>query len=239
MLVVLAPGALAASGLIGIPQHPGAKFFAWMGVGLGLAYLAMMLLWPYLHFCFKRWQHGDALFGATRAGFQAHAGSFYGAYFLAAVMLIGGGVAAFVSLMLLSAGLGAASSGRIGHGAAAVTGFAAIAVFYGALIGVIPFVTARIQNAVWSGTRVGRVGFHSDVRAWDLIGITLTNLLMIVLSLGLLIPFAAMRLMKYKIESIEVLDADALQGFEAEAGEAAVGATGEGAVDVMDLDFGL
>jgi uncharacterized membrane protein YjgN (DUF898 family) len=92
---------------------------------------------------------------------------------------------------------------------------------------------------VWSGTRLQDIAFASDVRAGRLIGITLTNLVMIVLSLGLLIPFALMRLMKYKLESIEVLDAEALGRFASQGAEVGVGAAGEGAVDVMDLDFGL
>jgi hypothetical protein len=45
--------------------------------------------------------------------------------------------------------------------------------------------------------------------------------------------------MKYKIESIQVLDADALAGFVGDGQGERVGATGEGALDVMDLDFGL
>ena len=110
---------------------------------------------------------------------------------------------------------------------------------YGTLLTAAPFVSAWIQNAVWSGTRLEGVRFESQVRAGRLIGITLTNLLMIVASIGLLIPFAVMRVMKYKIESIQVLDADALSRFVAEGQGAGVDAAGEGAMDLMGLDFGL
>src|ERR1700741_2062194 len=45
MVVVLAPGALAALGLSGDPQHPDRR----VAIGIGLIYLVLMLIWPYLH----------------------------------------------------------------------------------------------------------------------------------------------------------------------------------------------
>ena len=233
MLVALAPGALAAAGLRGDAQHPDRRLFA----AVGLVYLSLMLIWPYLHFRFKRWQHGHARYGTAQASFLAHAGSFYSAYLLAAAMLVGTLAAAGVLTGAIGFGL-RSGAGAHGGGIAAAVGLFVV-MFYAAILAVVPFVVARTQNTVWAGTRVEGVAFSSDVRAGRLIGITLTNLLMIVLSLGLLVPFAVMRLMKYKIESIQVLDADALGRFVAEGGEGRVGAVGEGAVDVMDLDFGL
>ncbi len=229
MALALAPGALAAMGMGGSPQHPASR----LALGIGLFYLALMLLWPYLHFCFKRWQHGHASYGTARASFEARAASFYSVYALGVAVLIAA-VAATASLTMMDWGIRAASNGRFG-GLALV----GIVVFYAAMIAVVPFVHARVQNVVWSNTRLEGVAFKSDVEAGKLIGITLSNLLMVVFSLGSLIPFALMRSMKYRIESIQVLDADALTGFVSDRRDAPVGATGEGAVDVMDLDFGL
>jgi uncharacterized membrane protein YjgN (DUF898 family) len=230
MVMVLGPSVALA--LSGDPKHPDPK----LAFGLGLLYLPFMLLWPYLHFCFKRWQHGHALYGTGRASFQARAGSFYGIYLLAALMMIVVALGAS-SLLMLATVLSAAAHGRFGG--AGTVGVVAVIAFYGALLAAGPFVSARIQNTVWSNTRLEGVGFSSDVRSGRLIGITLTNLVMIVVSLGLLIPFALMRLMKYKVEAIEVLDSDALGRFVSEGKDAGVGSAGEGAVDVMDLDFGL
>jgi uncharacterized membrane protein YjgN (DUF898 family) len=151
-------------------------------------------------------------------------------------MMIVAGLGA-AGLLMLAIGLGAATHGRFGG--AGTMGFVAVIGFYGALLAAGPFVSARIQNTVWSNTRLEGVGFSSDVGSGRLVGITLTNLAMIVVSLGLLIPFALMRLMKYKVEAIEVLDSDALGRFVSERKDAGVGSAGEGAVDVMDLDFGL
>jgi uncharacterized membrane protein YjgN (DUF898 family) len=151
-------------------------------------------------------------------------------------MLIGTLIPVSILAGVISVGTAAAGAQRGGITVGLVV---SMLLFYSAMIAVVPFVTARLQNKVWIGTRVASVGFSSEVRAGRLIAITLTNLVMIVLSLGLLVPFAVIRLMKYKIESIEVLDADALSRFVAVGEDGSVGAAGEGAVDVLDLDFGL
>jgi len=232
MVMVLAPGAMAALGLGGDPKHPDLRLL----IGIGLAYVALMLLWPYLHFCFKRWQHGHASYGAARARFEAPVWDFYVPYVLASVMMF---VVVLVGGVLIS---GFSFAAAPGHGQSRGVGAAAIAtviIFYGAMLAAAPLVSAWIQNAVWSNTRLEAVGFASDVRAGRLIGITLGNLAMVLVSLGLLIPFAVMRLMKYKIESIEVLDADAVARIAGDGQGAEVGTAGEGAMDVLDLDFGL
>lgn len=231
MALALAPGALAAMGMGGSPQHPAPR----LALGIGLFYLALMLLWPYLHFCFKRWQHGHASYGTARASFEGSAWDFYAPYLTAAAMML----AATIVVGVVAGGLGLAALGR-GAGRGIGAGFLVpIVLFYVAALAIMPLVTAWTQNAAWSATRLEEVAFESDARAARLIGITLSNLLMVVLSLGLLIPFALMRSMKYRIESIQVLDADALARFVSDGKDAQVGATGEGAVDVMDLDFGL
>jgi uncharacterized membrane protein YjgN (DUF898 family) len=230
MVVVLAPSVLVA--LTGQTQAPDPKLFA----GIAVVYLLLMLIWPYLHFSFKRWQHGYAAYGTALARFEGHAGSFYGAYLLAAAMLLG---VILIGILLMSA-IGIVGGGRGGVRALGlVVGLSFVVLLYGTMIALVPFVSARTQNVVWSGTRLEGVAFASDVRASRLIGITLGNLVMILLSLGLLIPFAVIRLMKYKIEAIQVLDVDALARFVGDGQGAAVGTAGEGAVDVMDLDFGL
>jgi uncharacterized membrane protein YjgN (DUF898 family) len=232
LLLLLMPAALIASGLGADPQQP--RFgLAFMLLGAG--YLALGLLWPYLHFSLKRWQHRHAFYGTAATDFLAGAGSFYGPYLVAAILMVG----VVAVWAVIGAAFGSAAAGHArSHGWTGVA-MAWALLSYVPLLSIAPFISARIQNTVWYGTRVGDVGFSSEVRAGRLIAITLSNLLMIVVTLGLLIPFAVMRLMKYKIESIEVLDADAMQRFESQAGEAPVGATGEGAMDVMDLDFGL
>ena len=229
--LLLIPGALAALVPGSDPKHPDPRVLA----GIGIAYLALMLLWPYLHFCFKRWEHGHAWYGRARGRFEARASYFYGTYLAAAgivlLCLIPTALLFRWSMAIMKAG------GRPG----AVFGlfFVFAFGFYAAVIVAGLFARAKLQNLVWSHTRLDDIGLASDVRAGRLIGITLGNLLMVAFSLGLLIPHAVVRAMKYRIESIQVLDADALGKVAADAASGPVGATGEGAVDLLDLDIGL
>ncbi|HEX4597371.1 MAG TPA: YjgN family protein [Burkholderiaceae bacterium] len=232
MILMLAPSALIQSGVAGDPQHSDPMF----GIFIGGLYLMLAVLWPYLHFSFKRWQHGNAFYGTARGRFAARPGEFYRAYGAAWGIALFCGILAGIVAPRIFGVAGSSTGGSFARG----FGFVLVAIpFYLVAIWVGSIVTARIQNAAWSGTRIEGVAFAGDMRAGRLMGITLGNVVMIVLSLGLLIPFAVMRSMKYKIESIEVLDADALAQFVGDDAGSSVGALGEGAVDVMDFDFGL
>jgi len=233
--VLLIPGVLVALAARADPQHPDPRVVG----GIGIAYLALMLLWPYLHFCFKRWQHDHAWYGRARGRFGASPGDFYGPYVAAVAILIVSAIPAIVLMVgitMIAAGVGGgAQGGKVGFGIAIAMGI----LFYAGTILVGVRVSAKLQNVIWSRTRLDDIGFASDVRAGRLIGITLGNLAMVVFSLGLMIPHAVIRAMKYRIESIQVLDADALGKVAADADSGPVGATGEGAVDLLDLDIGL
>jgi uncharacterized membrane protein YjgN (DUF898 family) len=231
IFLIVVPGALAAFAA-GDRGQPDPRLL----IGTGVVYLLLTLLWPYLHFSFKRWQHAHAQFGTARGHFEARAGDFYGTYVAAAAMLLFFSIPTGFLMAAIGAGLARAGArAGLGFGFSLASGV----VFYASLVAVESVVAAWIQNTVWSKTRLGGVGFACDVRAGRLIGITLSNLVMIVVSLGFLIPFALVRTMKYKIESIQVLDADALTQFIGEGEGTQVGTAGEGLVDVMDLDFGL
>jgi len=229
-MLMLAAAVLAALGMGGDPQQVSRRH----ALGIGMAYLALMALWPYLHFCFKRWQHGHVLYGTSRARFEAYAGDFYGPYAV-------GGIFCAASIVGLALVVGLGTAGETGAVSGRWAGVALLwpLLFYVVVLAIVQFVKAWLQNTVWSSTRLEGVRLSSDVHAGRLIGITLSNLAMIVLSLGLMIPFAVMRQTKYRIESIRVLDADELGRFVADAAGSRVGAAGEGTVDLMDLDFGL
>jgi uncharacterized membrane protein YjgN (DUF898 family) len=59
-----------------------------------------------------------------------------------------------------------------------------------------------------------------------------------VISLGLLIPWASIRMARYKLDNLKLLAADELDGFIA-AEEEKVGAVGEEISDFFDFDVGI
>lgn len=111
-------------------------------------------------------------------------------------------------------------------------------VLVGLMLFIQPFLMARLQNLVWNHTQVGDHRFESRVESGRLFWIVFTNLLGIVFTLGLFQPFAAIRLARYRIESMSLLAAGPIDEFVAGQQEA-VAATGEGAADLFDIDIGL
>jgi uncharacterized membrane protein YjgN (DUF898 family) len=96
-----------------------------------------------------------------------------------------------------------------------------------------------VQNYVWQRTTIGQVRFDSQVKPVRLAGVVLGNLVLIVLTLGLFIPFAAIRLLKVKLESVSVISAGDLDRIAQAGAGPEIGAVGEGAVDLLDIDFAL
>lgn len=89
---------------------------------------------------------------------------------------------------------------------------------------------------VWNHARLGLHRFTCELRARSLMMITATNLLGILLTLGLFKPFADVRMMKYFAGALTLLPAGSLDDFL--AGERQhVGAAGEEAVEMFDVDL--
>lgn len=190
-----------------------------------LTMITLYLLGPMWHQRLKQYQHQYARYGATPFTFDARVGGFYRVYLLALGIVIVGGIG-----VAIAAGFGAKFS-------RASMALIPLAIF-GLVLFVQPYVMAKLQNLVWNHTQVGPHRFDSRVDSGRLFFIFITNLIGIVLTLGLYQPFAAIRFAKYRLESVSLLAAGPLDDFVA-GQQQQVGATGEGAADVFDIDIAL
>lgn len=198
---------------------------------IGSVYLLLILLLPYLHWRIKTFQHGNAWYGQSRGRFHARARSFYWIYGQAVLLLVGVGALGASSLLFVDRTPGAESG-------AMIFGVLFVVAIYLAGLGIGPFVMARVQNLVWNRSLLGLIGFDSQVKARRFIWIAVSNLVLILLTLGLFTPFAAVRMYRYRVESVTVLSTTDLAGVVA-AQSQDVGAVGEGAADLLDIDFAL
>lgn len=99
---------------------------------------------------------------------------------------------------------------------------------------------ARLQTLVWGRTRAPGVRLRCDIQARKLWWLLLSNFLATVFTLGLFRPFAAVRMARYRLETVTVLvEDDALDQFKRAAPTAAPGATGEAAAELFDMDLAL
>ena len=71
-----------------------------------------------------------------------------------------------------------------------------------------PLMLARIFICSWNSTTLNRSQFITDCNQWRYAWIILTNWFAKIISLGLLTPWAAIRLYKYQVESLKLLLVD-------------------------------
>jgi uncharacterized membrane protein YjgN (DUF898 family) len=154
------------------------------------------------------------------------------------------GVAALVGLLWLVMAIGLAAVALVASGGdtadPTVGAGVATAVLIGYLGAGVLYVGVRtaFENLVWTHTTLDGHRFESRLRIVDMLAIYVTNLLLIAATLGLAVPWARVRLARYRADSLTLLPAGPLLS-EADAAAMNESATGAELSDAMDLDFGV
>jgi uncharacterized membrane protein YjgN (DUF898 family) len=97
---------------------------------------------------------------------------------------------------------------------------------------------ARVAQVNWDHSSLGPIRFIARYRARDFIRLYVTNALAIVCSAGFLIPWAAVRMYRYRIENLHVEQSGGLEAFHGQAAPG-VRATGAEVADLFDFDLSL
>jgi uncharacterized membrane protein YjgN (DUF898 family) len=217
---------------------------------LGKAYKAFLLMpvvaaitlylgLPYAHQRMKKFQHEESRYGNTYFSFDAPVGAFYRMYVIGFAIFVAGTV-------VISIVFGAAAFAIYKSGGDTITDIAGISTalipfiiaLYVWMFMLFPLFLTMSHNLIWSHTKLGQHQFASDMKWTRMTFIVLTNLLGIICTLGLFIPFAHVRAIKYMVESTSVVPAGSLDQFHT-AIQADVSATGEGMSDLLDFDLSL
>lgn len=195
--------------------------------------LTAYLLMPLAHHRIKRFQHAESRFGTLPFRFESRVGPFYKLYLgvaaaaLLAITLMG--VVAFIGFTFLQS-VGAAP----GMGTAILS----VIVIYAGFTVLFQAAATMVQNLALNGTSLGMHSFLSTMAWRPVAWITATNLLGVIATLGLYLPFATIRMARYRVESMTLLAVGDLDTMIAEESEQ-VSATGEGVADLFDLDISL
>lgn len=198
-----------------------------------LAALTLYLLAPLAHQRIKQYQFDNARFGSTPFSFSASSGGFYLIY-LSSLALMGGTLLLVFALISMVA---AGASGAAAMAAAMATaGPLVMLLMLIAMLVVSSLFGAYMQNLVWSSASLGTHNFFSDLSARKLLWVHVTNFLGIVLTLGLYKPFAAVRIMRLKVEAMGLAVGAGLSGFLADQQQQAT-AAGEEAAEMFDVDI--
>ncbi len=199
-----------------------------VGVTFGLAY-------PFFAHSRSKFAMDHSSYGKTRFVFLAPVNSFYFIYFVAGLVGLGGVVALQVFLPLFSFFL-PPTPAQQGPGLAPM--IIALLAFGLVVLLVISYVKTETINVVWSNTSLGKNRFKSTLRFSQMLWLYLSNAVAILLSLGLLIPWASIRMARYRLDNLQLLPADDLDAFIA-AEQEKVGAAGEEILDFFDFDMGI
>ena len=204
-----------------------------------LSAITFFLAAPFAHQRLKRFQHRESRFGSTHFSFDATVGAFYKCYLTFFAIWLAG----FTLICVLFGGtiFALITSGDIGDTADASSTFAVFAFVFALYVWmflVFPIFATLIQNLIWNNTGLDEHRFQSNMK-WSRVSfIAITNILGIICTLGLYLPFAQIRYMKYRVEAMTLHPAGSLDHFVA-ATQAQAGATGEGLTDLLDFDLSL
>jgi len=189
--------------------------------------LTLGLLSPYVVYLQKRYLVENCSYGTTTFRFDAAPRQYYLA-FLPLLILVPLALAALVGMAFLLPKGG-------GNPVLLAVPMAVSAVVY-LLTGL--YVTTALSNLTWSSTSLGRHRFQSMLRLRDLAWIYLSNALAVLCTLGLLAPWGAVRLARYRLGKLTLSGVGRLDCYLAAENEA-MGATGEELGDMLGFDLGL
>jgi uncharacterized membrane protein YjgN (DUF898 family) len=214
-----------------IPFFVLGTMFNWWGkyafVG-GVMVIVFSFAFPWWIKRLKNFLIGHTSYGGRNGALSATGGQFFKVYFMSGLIM----VAVLISTGLLVALLFAAiKKPQI------LISLAAIPLYAGYVLA-FAYVQAHNSNVVWNHTQLGPLRFQSTLLGRGMAKLYVTNALSIIASLGLLIPWAVMRTLKYRADHLRVLQEGELAEFQG-SDLIAVQAIGAETVDFFDVDLSL
>lgn len=204
------------------------------GWGL-LAVVTGGLCYPLWKQRMKRYLVTHLGFGGVPARFSARAGSYFGTYLVAGLAT---GAAMFAVGLVFAA---IAHGEQLSRGpASAPPGWLVMLpiAFYAVLAAGYTFVRAHFLNLEWNHTGLGPLSFRSRVEGGGLLWIYASNATAILASAGLLVPWATLRVLRYRVGRFSVaLDGD-LAAFQGDD-RSTVQAAGAEIADLFGLEMAL
>ncbi len=205
-----------------------------------LTVFTLYLAWPFADRAQRRFVTNNHRLGKSPFAFDSNVGPFYTAFFAALGWVIlmaiifavlgGGSIAVmFTDPQALEENPAAAASILFGFYAFIFIAFFPAATIY----------QAFIRNTIFNNSTLdGKHKFHSDVKPLQLVWIVISNAIVVIFTLGLMLPWAQIRLARYNAEHTQLLPGGSLDEFVGQI-EAQAGALGDAYTDLEGVDVGL
>ena len=236
LLPFLGLGALVVE--LPISQAEGEMLPEWLKLTLSVPVLGASVLSPWLFQRLKAFQHNHYALAQEQTAFSADAWSFYvlGFKYFGVVLLALASLAGVYTMIRITFG-NFGLHGNIGLLALVVLLGVPLMLLAYALI--FAFSTSRFQNLVWNHTASQHLQFHSDLALRPLLFLYFKNFLLMLFTLGLYWPFAAVAIRRMRLECVSITSsidvAQVMSGGMPAAGDA----VGDAAGDFLGIDLGL
>jgi uncharacterized membrane protein YjgN (DUF898 family) len=247
MLPLFVPAlCLLAAGAFVPGQEPPPPWFVLMS---GSVMVGLVLVSPWLFQRLKAYQHNHFALASQHTRFQATVGTFYKllaeviVVYLAMSVVLGVVVCVAFLAGMLVLGLSGnpfaeAANGKSGWLILAVMGgFIALMLLFVSLIK--PYVATRLQNLVWNHTQSEDIHIHSRLKARAMVWLSVKNWLLVVFTLGLYWPFAAIARARMQLEAVSIASRTDLDSLVSHARSQEGEAAGDAAGDLFGLDIGF
>lgn len=220
-------------GLFAGLQPPGSQ--RWM---LGLVPVILLLqAWAgvWMLWRLKRYQHSHYALASLQTRFTARQAQFAGLFLRTA----GWGLLWIVLCGAVSVGLLFLLRTQVGQGKNSLFALLPLLLVALTFVAVKPYFTARLQDLVWNHTRSDVLQFHSALSARRMLALTAKNWLLIILTLGLYWPFAAIAMARLRLQAMSLETRDDPDTLVDSLRPAHQDAAGDAAGDLFGLDVGL
>jgi uncharacterized membrane protein YjgN (DUF898 family) len=225
------------------PDDVNPKADMWLLWTMGGVMLLCVALSPWLLWNLKRYQHNNYALGSLQTMFKATSLDFYKltakAIGVAVLSVLASGAVFWLVAFALAAGIGSTDGEMLGFASAFGLGFGFFVGMAVVFVVLKPYTIAKLQNLMWTKTGNSSMRFISKLSVRSLLWQTIKNWFLVVITLGLYWPFAAVAMARLRLESVFIksnIDPLALFGAaRVNEGDAA----GDAAGDFFGIDIGL
>ncbi|MFQ6024283.1 MAG: YjgN family protein [Acidiferrobacterales bacterium] len=199
-----------------------------------LSVLTLGLAYPYYTYRRSKFLIANSGYGRTRFTFAGPVKQFYAVYLKAALLAI----AFFLLFGMIANSLRWAPPISSEAASAGLSPLLFIMLAPLVLLAIHAYLETAITNLVWNNAKSGDHRFRSTLETFRMAWLYLSNGIAIVLSIGLLIPWAQVRMTRYRLENLQLLAVGDLDGFIASE-QQRVASAGEEISEFFDIDIGL
>ncbi|MFZ1392583.1 MAG: YjgN family protein [Dokdonella sp.] len=217
-----------------VPDY-GEAYIRFLVLGIPLI-LTLGLLYPWIKGKQKEFIVEHHRYGGNWFRFLITPGQFYPPYLIAwGVIMAWMFVASFLMVGVVFAGIAA---GGGGGGPPPWMVIVIMVVMYSGYFVVLAFLAAAIANLIFNNIDIGGRRFRSTLKGQHLLWIYFSNTIAVLASVGLLIPWAMVRLAHYRAERLSLLAIDDFNDMRAESA-ASIDAIAAEVDGLFDIDIGL